>query len=88
MFWCSDQQKPSLVENIFFNFNDVHCKSGNLLEKITDHLPNFLIIEKLSVRIKDKIRPIKRNFRNFQEENLIKDFQDFNLKDFKGLKNL
>ena len=36
-----EQNKPSLVDNIFVNFSDIHSTSGNITEKITDHLPNF-----------------------------------------------
>ena len=36
--------KPSLVDNIFSNSVE-KCYSGNLLEKISDHLPNFVIYE-------------------------------------------
>ena len=40
-------EKPSLVDNIFINFHNFNCTSGNLLERISEHLPNFLIIEKI-----------------------------------------
>ena len=39
-----EHNKPSLIDNIFVNFSDMHCTSGNMIEKITDHLPNFLLI--------------------------------------------
>ena len=29
----TSQDKPFLIDNIFFNFNDMHCYSGNLIEK-------------------------------------------------------
>ena len=38
----------TLIDNIFFNSIKYHTISGNLLTDISDHLPNFLIINKLS----------------------------------------
>ena len=56
----------------------MHCTSGNFFEKISDHLPNFLIIEKLSYHLKKKQKPYKRDYTNFDEENLIKDIGKLN----------
>ena len=39
--------RPFLVDNIFVNIYDKTIFSGNLLDKITDHLPNFIIIKNL-----------------------------------------
>ena len=36
----------TLIENIFFNSIEHHVISGNILYDLTDHLPNFLIINK------------------------------------------
>ena len=35
--------RPSLVDNIFINIIDKNLYSGNLLDKLKDHLPNFVI---------------------------------------------
>ena len=35
------------LTTFFIDFNNLHCTSGNFFEKISDHLPDFLIIEKL-----------------------------------------
>ena len=56
----------------------MHCTSGNIFEKISDHLPNFLITEKLSYHLKKKQKPYKRDYTNFDEENLIKDIGKLN----------
>ena len=59
--------KPSLVDNIFSNAVE-NCISGNILDKISDHLPNFVIIE--NVKSKPKQKPIKRrNMKNSNELN-------------------
>ena len=51
----------------------MHCTSENILEKISDHLTNFLIIEKLNYHIKKYDKPYKRDYTNFDEENLLKE---------------
>ena len=38
--------RPSLIGKIYVNIYDKTVFSGNLLNKITDHLPNFIIIKK------------------------------------------
>ena len=63
--------KPSLVDNIFSNTLDT-CFSGNLFEKISDHLPSFVIIK--TVKNKPKPNTIKRrNMKNFKIENFQAD---------------
>ena len=59
--------KPSLVDNIFSNTVET-CISGNLFDKISDHLPSFVMIE----NVKSKPRPKtmkRRNMKNFVELN-------------------
>ena len=34
-------EKPSLIDNILINFHDQQCSSGNFIERISEHLPNF-----------------------------------------------
>ena len=36
--------KPSLIDNIFANCIDKEILSGNLIQNITDHLPNFILL--------------------------------------------
>ena len=55
--------KPSLVDNIFSNSIEM-CTSGNLYDKISDHLPSFVIVA--NVKNKPKPKKIKRrNMKNF-----------------------
>ena len=58
----AENQRESLIDNIFLNFSDCHCISGNLFEKNSDHLPNLLIIEDLAVLTKNKSKPKERDF--------------------------
>ena len=69
-----NNNKPSLVDNIFSNTVE-KCISGNILDKISDHLPNFVIFE--NVKSKSKPKPLKRrnmkhsNELNFQADLLL-----------------
>ena len=74
-------EKPSLIDNIFINFHNLNCTSGNLLERISEHLPNFLIIEKIKTFKMPKNKIKKRDYSNFDKEKFIKDFQKSDLKD-------
>ena len=76
----TENEQVSLIDNFFINFNDWHCTSGNFFEKISDHLPNFLIIEKLSYHLEKNKKPYyKRDYTNFDENNLIKYIGKLNL---------
>ena len=59
--------KPSLVDNIFSNSVE-KCISGNILDKISDHLPNFVIFE----TIKDKPKPKYTKRRNMKYSDELK----------------
>ena len=58
----------------------MHCYKGNLIEKIPDHLPNFLIIKKLTVKLDNQNRPLKSDFKNFDENKFVRDIEELNLK--------
>ena len=77
----TDFQKPSLIDNIFLNFNDMHCNSGNLLNKISDHLSNFIIVENLNLKMDNKQKIYKRSFENFEEKNFKNDINKLKLKE-------
>ena len=49
--------RPSLVDNTFVNIYDKEIHSGNIIDKITDHLPNFVIIENMINKLQ------KQNFK-------------------------
>ena len=58
-----DGNNPSLLDNIFSNSIE-NTISGNLFDKISDHMPNFVIIE--NVKTKAEKKPIKRrDLKNF-----------------------
>ena len=59
-----EKQKPSLIDNIFINSTDSPT-SGNLLDKISDHFPNFNIIDKHSKKGKENEENYRRNTNNY-----------------------
>ena len=64
----AENEQTSLIGNFFIDFNDLHCSSGNFFEKMGDHLPNFLIIEKLSYHLKKKKSLIKETIQTLMKK--------------------
>ena len=59
----------TLIDNIFFNSLEHHTISGNILSGITDHLPNFIIINKFSALPKN-VKIYKRDYSNLDKDAL------------------
>lgn len=67
--------KPSLIDNIFVNSISQSITSGNIIDKISDHMPSFVIIEQfISAKKKRKFR--KRNMKQFDKDSYISDLQN------------
>ena len=58
--------RPTLIDNIFINTLEKKVISGNLLSKLSDHLPNFTIL----CDIFDKTAKRKRTIRDFTHFNV------------------
>ena len=43
---CAGRERPSLIDNNFYNSIENNVISGNLIASVTDHLPNFMLIDK------------------------------------------
>ena len=59
-----NNNRSSLLDNIFTNTHNKTLNSGNLSDKISDHMPNFLIIENIlepKKHQKIKIRDMKNS---------------------------
>ena len=82
--------RPSLVDNIFISEYDKTILSGNVLDKITDHLPKFIIIKNLS--LKPWIKNIRiRDMKNFNQEKYIqgiKELDNLNFHLYKGVNTM
>ena len=70
-----DNIKPSLNDNIFLNFIDKNCHSGNFYAKISDHLPGFIIIDDFYANIIEQPKMFKRNMKEFDQESFIKELE-------------
>ena len=67
-----NDQKLSIVDNIFTNIINKNITSGNLFSKISDHMPNFILIENLVHKPKRR-KVTKRDFSKFNEESYQQD---------------
>jgi hypothetical protein len=67
----------TLIDNIFLNSLDHNSISGNLVYDLSDHLPNFLIIEKYSA-LSSNTKFCKRDYSSLDEIALLNDIQLIN----------
>lgn len=67
----------TLIDNIFFNSIDYDCTSGNIIYNISDHLPNFLIINEFCSSEKNETI-YRRDFTKFDKDLLIDNFKSIN----------
>ena len=67
------ERSATLTDNIFANTYAMNAISGNLVSKISDHLPQFLIVDNLKVNYK-VLNYYKNDFSKFDEEKFINDF--------------
>ena len=80
-------QSKTLIDNIFTNVLKPHT-SGNLTCSISDHLPQFTIIELTSKKYqKESEVKYKRSYKNFDEEEFILDFLDKEWEELLQLEN-
>ena len=64
----------TLIDNIFFNSIVHHTIIGNLIDGLSDHQPNFLVINKFSTLPKN-VHIFRRDFSKFNEVNFLSDIQ-------------
>ena len=64
----------TLIDNIFFNSLEHHSISGNIVHDLTDHLPNFLIINKFSYPL-TKTKISRRDYSHFNESALLNEIR-------------
>ena len=64
----------TLIDNIFLNSISHHTISGNVVYDLSDHLPNFLILNNFSTLPKN-FELFRRDYSNFNELNFLQDIQ-------------
>lgn len=67
----------TLIDNVFLNSIEHYTVSGNIIYDITDHLPNFLIISKIS-RVLTKLDRYRRDYSKLNEQDLVNETQSVN----------
>ena len=67
------ERSATPIDNIFANTFTYNATSGNLITKISDHLPQFLIIEDLKVNFKT-LNYYKNDYSIFNEETFVDEF--------------
>ena len=75
---CISDQKPSLIDTILTNLFENNSWSGNLIATISDHMPNFVLIDNKSSKIKLKPQ-LKRDYKYFDEKKYIPDLMSKDL---------
>ena len=71
----SNENRPSLVDNIFINSIEHDTYSGNIISKITDHLPNFMFINNGNQNLMQRPSIMVREFKNFDKDKFLQDLQ-------------
>ena len=64
----------TLIDNIFFNSLEYRTYSGNIFHDLSDHLPNFLIID--SIQSQPNKIMYTRDYSNLNKQALINEFQE------------
>ena len=63
----------TVIDNIFSNMTDCEAKGGNILCEISDHCPQFIIINK-SIVDYQACSFAKRNFSKLNENSFVQDY--------------
>ena len=80
-------QRLSIVDNIFTNILEKNLNNGNLIDKITDNLPNFLFIADFIDQQKNQKITI-RNMKAFNQETYLKDLDSLKSLNYINCANL
>ena len=76
-----NNNKSSLIDNIFLNSIEHETVSGNLVSKISDHLPNFIFCKSSNLKSEGKNRGFYRDFSNFSIDSYIHDLRKSQLEE-------
>ena len=69
-----EHQRPSIIDNIFINVNEEPI-CGNIINRISDHFPNFILIKDKKSTIEVKTVHSKRNMKNYNPVTFTNDLQ-------------
>ena len=69
---------PTLIDNIISNVITEDTVSGNIINTISDHLGQFLILPYHSIASNSKQEILQRNFKNFSNKKFLSDLKKIN----------
>ena len=70
----ADHYKPSLTDNIFINSIEFETISGNMISELSDHMPNFLMLDKIDLRTSNHNAKIQtRSYKTFKADAFAND---------------
>ena len=72
------EHSATIIDNIFSNITDCKSTSENILCQISDHFPQFIIVEKRTMNYKS-CSFAKHDYSNFNEENFVDDYSSLDL---------
>ena len=75
---CVKGNRPTLIDNIFINTIEKDVISGNLIAKISDHMPNFMVLNDFVPKL-PKIKRQMRDFVNFDKNAFNEDVNKIQL---------
>ena len=67
----------TIIDNIFSNVCNFDTRSGNILTQVADHFPQFLIVKKAVLTIKN-LSYYQHDYSKFDQERFLADFQSLN----------
>ena len=74
------EKTATFIDNILINNNVLNCISGNINTSISDHLPQFIVLDSLLGTSTDEssFQFLYRSFKNFNEENFSNGINQIN----------
>ena len=69
------EHSSTIIDNIFINLINENVISGNILTRISDHLPQFLILRNANIP-HHKLAVSKSDYSRYNEGNFVSDFNE------------
>ena len=70
--------RPTLIDNIFINTIEKEIYSGNLISKLSDHMPNFIIVQNFVSSNRSSKRKY-RDFANFNNDSYLSNLSNIRI---------
>ena len=70
-------KRPILIDNIFINTIDTKIDSGNIIDKVSDRMPDFVLVKDI-IEIKKYQRIKIRDMKNFNRKKYLRKLEEIN----------